>query len=64
MEFFHDRRSRASIRACESCPVEVLALDYETLSSLVSESEPTREALHHAADQHEHENVEWRDVKE
>ena len=42
MEFFHDRRSRASIRACETCPVEVLALDYETLSRLLSESEPTR----------------------
>ena len=33
MEFFHERRSRASIRACETCPVEVLALDYDTLSS-------------------------------
>lgn len=64
MEFFHERRSRASIRACESCPVEVLALDYEALSSLLNESEPTREALHHAADQHEEENVEKREVKE
>jgi ABC-type lipoprotein export system ATPase subunit len=64
MEFFHERRSRASIRACESCPVEVLALDYETLSSLLNESEPTREALHHAADQHEEENVEGRKAKE
>ena len=64
MEFFHERRSRASIRACESCPVEVLALDYETLSSLLSESEPTREALRHAADLHEEENVEGRKVKE
>jgi ABC-type lipoprotein export system ATPase subunit len=64
MEFFHERRSRASIRACESCPVEVLALDYEALSSLLIESEPTREALHHAADQHEEENVERREVNE
>ena len=64
MEFFHGRRSRASIRACESCPVEVLALDYEALSSLLNESEPTREALHHAADQHEEENIERREVKE
>jgi ABC-type lipoprotein export system ATPase subunit len=64
MEFFHDRRSRASIRACESCPVEVLALDYETLSSLLNESEPTREALHQAADRHETENVEGRKVRE
>jgi ABC-type lipoprotein export system ATPase subunit len=64
MEFFHERRSRASIRACETCPVEVLALDYEALSSLLNESEPTREALHHAADQHEEENVERREVNE
>jgi ABC-type lipoprotein export system ATPase subunit len=64
MEFFHDRRSRASIRACESCPVEVLALDYDTLNLLLSESESTREALHHAADLHEEENVEGRSVKE
>jgi len=64
MEFFHDRRSRASIRACESCPVEVLALDYETLSAILNESGSTREALQYAADQHEAENVEWREVKE
>lgn len=63
MEFFHERRSRASIRACETSPVEVLALDYDTLSSLLNESEPTREALHLAADKHENENVEMRDGK-
>lgn len=63
MEFFHDRRSRASIRASENCPVEVLALDYATLSSVLNESEPTREALHHAADLHEDENIEFREVK-
>jgi ABC-type lipoprotein export system ATPase subunit len=64
MEFFHDRRSRASIRACETCPVEVLALDYEKLNEILNESGPTREALHFAADQHEEENVEWREAKE
>ncbi len=64
MEFFHERRSRASIRACPSCPVEVLELDYETLSSLLTESESTREALHQAADRHETENVQFREVKE
>ena len=63
MEFFHERRSRASIRACPTCPVEVLELDYETLSSLLNESEPTREALHQAADRHETENVQFRDVQ-
>ena len=60
MEFFHDRRSRASIRACEDCPVEVLELDYETLGQILNESGSTREALHHAADQHEEENIEHR----
>lgn len=60
MEFFHERRNRASIRACESCPVEVLALDYSTLTSLLGESDSTREVLHQAADQHEKENVEHR----
>lgn len=59
MEFFHEKRNRASIRACESCPVEVLAMDYESLNALLSDSETTREALHQAADAHEHENVEW-----
>lgn len=63
MEFFHERRSRASIRACPTCPVEVLELDYETLSSLLNESEPTREALHQAADRHENENVQFREVQ-
>jgi ABC-type lipoprotein export system ATPase subunit len=60
MEFFHERRSRASIRACEACPVEVLELDYETLGQILNESGSTREALHHAADQHEEENIERR----
>jgi hypothetical protein len=46
-----------------SCPVEVLALDYEALTSLLEESEPTLEALHHAADQHEEENIERRREK-
>jgi ABC-type lipoprotein export system ATPase subunit len=64
MEFFHDRRSRASIRACESCPVELLALDYETLNQILTESGSTREVLHHAADQHEKENIKRREVKE
>jgi len=60
MEFFHDRRSRASIRAAESGPVEVLALDYDTLNALLVESEPTREALRQAADRHERENIDKR----
>jgi ABC-type lipoprotein export system ATPase subunit len=58
--FFHGEKSRASVRAAESNPVEVLAIDYETLQSLLNESEPTREALHLAADLHEQENIEKR----
>jgi len=64
MEFFHERRNRASIRASRGGPVEVLTMDYETLAALLGESETTREALRQAAARHEQENVEWRDVNE
>ena len=60
MEFFHDKRSRASVRAHEAGPVEVLSLDYRALDDLLKESEAAREALHKAADQHEQENVDRR----
>lgn len=58
--FFHGDKSRATVRAAESNPVEVLTMDYETLNALLKESEPTREALHQAADRHEQENIEKR----
>jgi ABC-type lipoprotein export system ATPase subunit len=64
MEFFHERRNRASIRAGRGGPVEVLVMDYETLASLLGESEVTREALLQAAGRHEQENVEWRKTSE
>src|SRR3990172_4303498 len=60
MEFFHERRNRASIRASRGGPVEVLTMDYEALGALLGESEATREALSQAADQHEQENVTFR----
>jgi len=60
MEFFHERRNRASIRAGRGGPVEVLTMDYGTLGGLLGESETTREALSQAADRHEQENVAWR----
>ncbi len=60
MAFFHERRNHASVRACESCPVEVLTIQYDQLSELLGQSEVTREALHQAADLHEDENVERR----
>jgi ABC-type lipoprotein export system ATPase subunit len=62
MEFFHDRRNRASIRASEYGPVEVLAISYDQLNELLGKSEVAREALHQAANQHEQENVQKRGV--
>lgn len=60
MEFFHEHRNQASVRAYEGGPVEVLALEYGALDELLNESERTREALHKAADQHEQENIQRR----
>lgn len=62
MAFFHERKRRASVRASESGPVEVLALGYDQLDELLSQSEVTREALHQMADRHEMENVAFRGV--
>jgi len=60
MEFFHQHRNLASVRAYEHGQVEVLAMDYATLNELLSQSEPTREVLHQGADLHEQENVQRR----
>ena len=49
MGFFHDRKRKASVRASESGPVEVLVLGYDELDELLSQSEVTREALHQMA---------------
>ncbi len=57
IEFFHEKRHKASIRASERGPVEVLCLNYDQLNELLGESPITREALQHAADQHKAENV-------
>jgi CRP-like cAMP-binding protein len=57
MAFFHERKRRASVRASESGPVEVLVLGYDQLDELLSKSEATREALHQMADKHEEENL-------
>jgi len=57
MAFFHERKRRASVRASESGPVEVLTLGYDQLDELLNQSEVTREALHQMADKHEEENV-------
>jgi len=60
MEFFHERRLRASVRAAESGPVEVLAIGYEQFEELLNQSEVTRETLHQYADRREAENVKRR----
>ena len=60
IEFFHEHRNRASIRACETCAVEVLELTYAELSELLGKSEVTRDVLAKAADAHEQENVQGR----
>ena len=58
--FFHDTKSNASVRAAESGSVEVLAINYDQLNELLSQSDITRETLHQAADRHEQENIQWR----
>jgi CRP-like cAMP-binding protein len=63
MAFFHERRNWASVRASETGPVEVLAITYDQLTELLSESEVTRVALYQAAERHEQENVEKRKVQ-
>jgi putative ABC transport system ATP-binding protein len=60
MAFFHERKRRASVRASESGPVEVLAIGYDQLDQLLSQSEPTRETLHQMADKHEKDNLAMR----
>jgi ABC-type lipoprotein export system ATPase subunit len=62
MEFFHETKHRASIRASEAGTVEVLAIGYEQLSELLDQSEATHEALRQMANKHAGENVSWRGV--
>jgi ABC-type lipoprotein export system ATPase subunit len=62
MEFFHEKKHRASIRASEAGAVEVLAISYDKLSELLDQSESTREALKELANKHNGENLSWRGV--
>ncbi len=62
MEFFHEKKHRASIRASEAGPVEVLAIAYDQLSGLLNQSEATHEALRQMANKHNGENLSWRGV--
>jgi ABC-type lipoprotein export system ATPase subunit len=62
MEFFHETKHRASIRASEAGPVEALAIGYEQLSELLDQSEATHEALRQMANKHAGENLSWRGI--
>lgn len=62
MEFFHETKHRASIRASESSSVEVLAIGYDQLTELLNQSDVTREALNQMANKHNGENLSWRGV--
>ena len=57
IEFFHEKKHLASVRASESGPVEVLSIGYDQLKEFLDQSEVTREALHQMADKHEDENM-------
>jgi len=62
MEFFHERRNRASARASEGGAVEVLAITYDQFEELLKQSEATREMFHQYADMREEENIRRRGV--
>jgi putative ABC transport system ATP-binding protein len=57
IEFFHEQKHRASIRASEHDVVEVLCISYDQLKDLLGQSPVTNEVLHHSADQHHAENI-------
>jgi len=63
MGFFHDRRRKASVRASERGPVEVLAISYDDLDQLLIQSEATREALHQMARKREADGLALRGAK-
>jgi ABC-type lipoprotein export system ATPase subunit len=62
IEFFHEQRHQASIRASERGPVEVLCISYDQLNEVLGESPVTREALQKSADKHEAENIARREA--
>jgi ABC-type lipoprotein export system ATPase subunit len=57
LAFFRDRKRKASVRAAESGPVEVLALGYDQLNELLNQSESTRDWLRQIADRNEQRNI-------
>ena len=63
IEFFHEKKHQASIRASERGPVEVLCITYDQLNELLGESPVTREALQQSADKHGAENASRRHLR-
>ncbi len=59
IEFFHERRNQASIRASENTSVEVLALDYKTLNDILGDTSGA-DVLRRAAEAHVRENIDRR----
>lgn len=57
IEFFHEKKHQASIRASERGPVDVLCLSYDQLTELLGQSPVTRAALQQSADKHGAENI-------
>jgi len=62
MAFFHDRKRRASVRAAETAPVEVLAISYDQLDELLNQSESTRDWLRQISDRNEKRSAALRGV--
>jgi CRP-like cAMP-binding protein len=62
LAFFRDRKRKASVRAAESGPVDVLALGYDQLNELLNQSEATRDWLRQIADRNEQRNTALRGV--
>ena len=62
MAFFHGRKRKASVRASERAPVEVLTLSYDQLDQLLKQSDATRDLLHQIADRNEERSASLRGV--
>jgi CRP-like cAMP-binding protein len=64
MQLLHGQKRSASARAYEQDPVEVLALDFDTMRELLSTSEATREAMQALANQRKQQNIELQGGKQ
>jgi ABC-type multidrug transport system ATPase subunit len=62
MAFFHDRKRQASVRASERGPVDVVAISYDQLDQLLSQSEATRDLLRQIADRNQQRSASLRGI--